>query len=132
MQEESTGVTHSRKENADDNGVVRGVYEVLEPNCMIRRIEYQADHAQGFQILNMTRRSCNQEAAAEIVQNTNNYNAVTASATILPPPSPSSPRPQYEQPQHRFKPTVAPNEGHLPPPPIVPIASQGKPQSNRN
>ena len=60
-QDGDTGITHSRKETADEFGVVRGVYELLEPNCIIRRIEYQADQVHGFQILGMSTKSCQEE-----------------------------------------------------------------------
>ena len=61
-QDGDTGITHSRKETADEFGVVRGVYELLEPNCIIRRIEYQADQVHGFQILGMSTKSCQEES----------------------------------------------------------------------
>ena len=61
-QDGETGITHSRKETADEFGVVRGVYELLEPNCIIRRIEYQADQVHGFQILGMSTKSCKEES----------------------------------------------------------------------
>ena len=76
-------VTHSRKETADEYGVVRGVYEILEPNCVIRRIEYQADHRHGFQILGITQRSC-QEAKRKF------HPTVATSGFIPPPPSPKT------------------------------------------
>ena len=80
-QAEDTGVTHSRKETADEYGVVRGVYEILEPNCIIRRIEYQADHRHGFQILGITQRSCQEEKQK--------FHPTVATSGFIPPPPPS-------------------------------------------
>ena len=79
-------VTHSRKETADEYGVVRGVYEILEPNCVIRRIEYQADHRHGFQILGITQRSC-QEAKQK-------FHPTVATSGFIPPPPPPKTTPE--------------------------------------
>ena len=82
VQAEDTGVTHSRKETADEYGVVRGVYEVLEPNCIIRRIEYQADHRHGFQILGITQRSCQEEKQK--------FHPTVPTVGFIPPPQTKS------------------------------------------
>merc|ERR1711936_69172 len=50
--------THSRDEHSDEKGVIRGSYEVREPGCIIRRVDYQADHTHGFKILEISRRPC--------------------------------------------------------------------------
>ena len=84
-------VTHSRKETADEYGVVRGVYEILEPNCVIRRIEYQADHRHGFQILGITQRSC-QEAKRK-------FHPTVATSGFIPPPPPPKTTPEGRTPQ---------------------------------
>ena len=91
VQEDVTGITHSRKETADENGVVRGVYEILEPNCIIRRVEYQADHVKGFKVLKTAKRSCQESAKKQhAVKLSENPHAVkelpyivTPTATVL-------------------------------------------------
>jgi hypothetical protein len=129
VNDESTGFTHSRKESSDENGVVRGAYEVLEPGCIIRRVEYQADHYGGFQILGITKRFC-----ANPVNLPKPPYLVEASATILPPAPPAPPpkwtqRPSYKERKRQFSPTVAPySNSYLPPPPPTPTNNrqQGK------
>ena len=56
----SSGTTHSRKEESDDNngGALNGSYEVEYPGCIIRRVDYNADSVEGFKVLGVTRRSC--------------------------------------------------------------------------
>ena len=54
----SSGASHSRKEESNDEGAVKGSYEVEDPGCVIRRVEYKADSTAGFQVLNISRRSC--------------------------------------------------------------------------
>ena len=60
----SSGTSHSRKEESDDAGSVTGSYEVEYPGCIIRRVDYNADESNGFQVLSVTRRSC---ASGEII-----------------------------------------------------------------
>ena len=82
MQDAETGITHSRKETADEFGVVRGVYELLEPNCIIRRIEYQADQVHGFQILGMSTKSCQEEDVPKKA-----FKPTLAPGGFIPPPT---------------------------------------------
>ena len=39
--DENTGLTHAREEEGNEHGVVTGSYEVLEPNCRVRKVEYR-------------------------------------------------------------------------------------------
>ena len=113
VQEDFTGITHSRKETADENGVVRGVYEVLDPNCIIRRVEYQADNVKGFKVLNTSKRSC-QEPAKKVEL----PYIVTPTATVL-----TTKRPRRKVPPN---PTLS-STAYIPPPPASPVPTkQGK------
>ena len=121
VQEDLTGITHSRKETADENGVVRGVYEVLEPNCVIQRVEYQADHVKGFKVLKTSKRSCQQKDL--LSGNLNNKHElpyiVTPTATVL-----TTKRPRRKVVSN---PTVIPSGGYIPAPPVSPVPTrQGK------
>lgn len=55
-----TGVTHSRVEATDFLGIAHGYYEVREPDCIIRRVQYNAEASSGFRVLNMNKRSCDE------------------------------------------------------------------------
>ena len=59
----STGITHSRVEATDFLGVAHGHYEVREPDCVIRRVQYNAEASSGFRVLNVNRRGCDQHPA---------------------------------------------------------------------
>ena len=78
------------------------MYEILEPNCIIRRIEYQADHRHGFQILGITQRSCQE------VEKRKFHPTVATSGFIPPPPSPkTTPKGKTIYNYHMYCPTVA-------------------------
>ena len=115
-----TGITHSRKETADENGVVRGVYEVLEPNCVIQRVEYQADYVKGFKVLKTSKRSCQQQIQ-DLLSGNNKHELpyiVTPTATVL-----TTKRPRRKV---SSNPTVIPS-GYIPAPPVSPVPTkQGK------
>ena len=116
VQEDLTGITHSRKETADENGVVRGVYEVLEPNCVIQRVEYQADHVKGFKVLKTSKRSCQQQDLSGNNKHELPY-IVTPTATVL-----TTKRPRRKV----SNPTVIPS-GYIPAPSVSPVPTkQGK------
>ena len=53
-----SGVTHSRVEAKDSLGMSHGYYEVLEPGCIVRRCQYNADTLGGFRVVNLHKRSC--------------------------------------------------------------------------
>jgi hypothetical protein len=53
-----TGTTHSRAEDADLTGVIRGYYEVHEPDCVVRRVQYSADVESGFRVVAVSTRTC--------------------------------------------------------------------------
>ncbi len=59
--DENTGLTHSREEEGDEHGVVVGSYEVLEPDCHLRRVRYRADREHGFDVLGVERRPCDEQ-----------------------------------------------------------------------
>ncbi|TRY76401.1 hypothetical protein TCAL_05339 [Tigriopus californicus] len=66
--DENSGLTHSRQESGDENGVVTGSYEVLEPDCTIRRVTYRADEVHGFDVLNIERIPCNEQQRKNLEQ----------------------------------------------------------------
>ena len=81
--QDELGITHSRKETSDEYGLVRGVYEVIEPNCAIRRLEFQADKRNGFQILGITNRSCQEQGQRKNLK----FNPTVAPTLgFIPPP----------------------------------------------
>ena len=57
--DENTGLTHARDETADEEGVVAGSYEVLDPDCVIRRVTYRASRESGFNVVDTQTRPCN-------------------------------------------------------------------------
>ena len=120
VQDDLTGITHSRKETADINGVVRGVYEILEPSCVIRRVEYQADHVKGFKVLNTSQRSCQEQSKNNEKVSDLPY-IVTPTATLLD---------KTERPKRKIEfssPTRSPgNVGYIPPPPVGGGPTQSK------
>ncbi len=124
----TTGTTHTRKESSDKNGLVTGAYEVLEPGCIIRRVEYQAGHIGGFKILGITKRSCKEQQPNPVVNGylkpsvpvTTSGSAggylppppqtadpkkytVEATATILPPSANEPVKPSYSPPQSPYR-----------------------------
>lgn len=62
--DENTGLTHSRHEEGDDEGGVTGFYEVLEPDCTVRKVTYRADKDHGFDVLNIERTPCSPQQRA--------------------------------------------------------------------
>ena len=58
--DENTGLTHARDETADEEGVVVGSYEVLDPDCVIRRVTYRASKEIGFNVVDTQTRPCNE------------------------------------------------------------------------
>ena len=58
--DENTGLTHARDETADEEGVVVGSYEVLDPDCVIRRVTYRASKESGFNVVDTQTRPCNE------------------------------------------------------------------------
>ena len=42
----------------NDEGKLKGFYEVVDPGCIIRKVEYAAGGDRGFQVLDISRRSC--------------------------------------------------------------------------
>ena len=58
--DKSTGITHSRVEAIDFFGVAHGYYEVLEPDCVVRRVQFNAEVSSGFRVLSINKRNCDE------------------------------------------------------------------------
>lgn len=46
---------------------------MIETNCVIKRIEYQADHRHGFQILGITTRTCQDEKRSTVTPTSSGF-----------------------------------------------------------
>ena len=46
--------------------IAHGYYEILEPDCVIRRVQYSAEASSGFRVINLSKRGCDQ---GSILQN---------------------------------------------------------------
>lgn len=41
-----------------DSGAVTGSYSVLQPDCVVRTVQYRADAATGFDVIDVSRTQC--------------------------------------------------------------------------
>ena len=70
--DKTTGITHSRVEASDFFGIAHGYYEILEPDCVIRRVQYSAEASSGFRVINLSKRGCDQGSILQNVFATRN------------------------------------------------------------